>query len=591
MEEKNRRDALLAAVRFGRAAHAARLALATPPRPAPAAAPSRAPAPSAPVRADHLAAFRWAHSIRNKPPDTPTRRAPDPPAKRPSILPPRAPPRANHHGAAGRAPAQPAGVPFSAALDKRIKEREIKAAKILPFVPLDNQIRALGLTEDEYISESAESPGCVQRRFATMLAENKGDLDSARTTLVRLIAFLKLKKVIAVNSATIPSHTPQGEPIFIADYHLDAFLNGSGAHSTASRKRRRVALQLLRDSMSFRLSLGRISNRKIYKPRKRAGVSKPPPYTAGPDVVAHLDLLASDNTLPLVISGSAAMALGCTYSCLRWAGAQRAGNLRIQGDFLRGDAGADFKKQDPDTMFNRPFLAVAKGLMGTDAWASRLVRALADMPYSGEDVEADMFLVRDNDSPNGDPRHASKFLDRRMGDSTRPTRGLKMLRGLLLVPALYQDGRHAFPVEGHPAALLTFKHLRRFFPALAAAAGERGSAINEIGSWSGSQSEKVRGDTLDEAARGATACSDLYSMEGTVASAPYIMMRVMRMANRALGPALASRACPNGLSALAKMRVQGSIPAPGARPAVLARAAPTAPPAAGATSRKRLPAP
>ena len=41
MEEKNRRDALLAAVRFGRAAHAARLALATPPRPAPAAAPSR----------------------------------------------------------------------------------------------------------------------------------------------------------------------------------------------------------------------------------------------------------------------------------------------------------------------------------------------------------------------------------------------------------------------------------------------------------------------------------------------------------------------------------------------------------------------
>ena len=98
MEEKNRRDALLAAVRFGRAAHAARAALATQPRPAPAAAPSQAPAPVAPVRADHLASFRWAHSIRNKPPDTPTRRAPDQGAKRPSIdLPRRAPPRANHH--------------------------------------------------------------------------------------------------------------------------------------------------------------------------------------------------------------------------------------------------------------------------------------------------------------------------------------------------------------------------------------------------------------------------------------------------------------------------------------------------------------
>jgi hypothetical protein len=37
------------------------------------------------MRPGLAATFLWAQSVRNKPPDTPTRRAPDPPAKRPSL--------------------------------------------------------------------------------------------------------------------------------------------------------------------------------------------------------------------------------------------------------------------------------------------------------------------------------------------------------------------------------------------------------------------------------------------------------------------------------------------------------------------------
>ena len=88
MEEKNRRDALLAAILFARrAAKAAREAPPPQPLRSPGPHPPRPIAgPHAPYMRPGLAAtFLWAQFVRNKPPDTPTRRAPDPPAKRPSL--------------------------------------------------------------------------------------------------------------------------------------------------------------------------------------------------------------------------------------------------------------------------------------------------------------------------------------------------------------------------------------------------------------------------------------------------------------------------------------------------------------------------
>ena len=88
MEEKNRRDALLAAILFARrAAKAAREAPPPQPLRSPGPHPPRPIAgPHAPYMRPGLAAtFLWAQFVRNKPPDTPTRRAPDPPSKRPSL--------------------------------------------------------------------------------------------------------------------------------------------------------------------------------------------------------------------------------------------------------------------------------------------------------------------------------------------------------------------------------------------------------------------------------------------------------------------------------------------------------------------------
>ena len=486
---------------------------------------------------------------------------------------PVAPGRRKHSHGNSRPPAAAKGA-ISAPHERHLSGRRKAASKLLAFVPHDNQRRALDISDEEYEREELLSPGSVARRMLTSLSDNKGDLNAARTTLIPLIAYLKRHRVIASSSTTVPSSGPGGKALNIGDYCLDGFLNEISSTPSA-RKRRRVALQLLRDAAGFHFKLGRQCHKKLVvsgtRPKPKA--LKP---AADPAMIYHLELLAGDRSHRPLIRISAAMAVAGAHICLRGIGSQRTGRLALSGSFLRGEVGADYKKGDETIILDRPFATPACGITGSAAWVEQLQLGL-------HGVEDGMFLIRETDSTDGDPRRATCFTNELMKD----WRAINMLRGLMHVPALYSDGYHPCPSTAVPFDKLTFKHLRRYFPALARSVGESKPDRNEIGAWSGSQAERIDGGTLDEAALSASACADLYSTDGAEARAPYIMLRVATMA-RALQAGLHDRKCPKGFADLSRMHVMGRLPRPGVEP-VRAQAAPAARPIA-ATAAESAPA-
>jgi len=471
------------------------------------------------------------------------------------------PTRPMHSHASSRAPA--AVVMISAPHERHLTARRKAAHELLLCVPLENQLRALGVSKEEYEAEQLDSPGSFHLRMLGSLAENKGDLNAARTTLASLVAYLRVRKVVGPADRSIPQLGSDGRALEVGDYHLDGFIT-SVTSTPAARKRRRVALQLLRDAAGFRLSVGRQCRKKLVvsgtRPKPKAKVA-----TADPAAIYHLELLAGDRDHRPMIRMSAAMAVAGAHICLRGVGSQRAGQLCLNGEFLAGVVGADYKKDDETITLDRPFCAPALGLTGTDDWARQLQLGLRG-------VEHEMFLIRDTDSPDGDPRRATRFEDGMMPEK----RALNMLRSLMYVPAKYNDGYHPCPSVAVDFRSLSFKHLRRYMPAMAKALGESKPDRSEIGAWAGSQAERIDGDTLDEASRAASVCADLYATEGAQARAPYIMLRVSRMARSALQASLANRKCRNGFADLARMQVMGHLQRPGAGPPVLAVAAPAA---------------
>lgn len=458
-------------------------------------------------------------------------------------------------------PARPAAAARTASAPhaRHLTCRQKKASLLLPLVPHANQLRALKLSTAEYERVERQAPGSVAQRMLLSLSDNKGDIDAARTTLVPLIAYLKKHEVIAPSETTVPP------TLEVNDFYLDGFLT-EVASTKYARKRRRVALQLLRDAAGFNFTLGRQCHKLLIVPGSRPK-AKALKTAADPAIIYHLELIAGDGRQRPLIRMSAGMAVAGAHICLRGIGAQRTGRLNLSGAFLRGEVGADYKKSDETIILDRPFTAPARGLTGTAAWALQLQLGLRG-------VEDEMFLIRESDSPDGDPRRATTFTNEMMTEQ----RSLNMLRSLMHVPAPYGDGYHPCPSTAVPFDKLTFKHLRRYFPSLAKAVGESKPDRNEIGAWAGSQAERIDSTTLDGAADAAGSCPDLYATDGADARAPYIMLRVANMA-RALQAALHDRKCTNGYADLARMHVQGRLPRPGVNP-VRAQAVAAARPAA-----------
>ena len=450
--------------------------------------------------------------------------------------------------------------------------RRAKADKLLPFIPAHYQRLALDIGLEDYEREQRNSPGSMNVRMRNSLADNKGDLVAARTTLELLIKYLKTHRVIAKDERTIPPFGADGQDLVITDFYLDGFLSKNAA-TTAARKRRRVALQLLRDAAGFRLRVGRQCLKKLVISGSRPK-GKKVPMTADPSIIYHYELIAGDTNQRSLIRQSAGMAVASGHICLRWANAQRTGKLYLCGDVLRGTVAGDYKKADEAIMLDRPFCASSRGLTGRSDWVEQLQLGLVG-------VEQKMYLIRGTDSDDGDPRRATRFIDEMMEE----TKALNMIRALLYVPAPYPDGYRPFPVAGNAcASALTFKCLRRYLPALAKAAGESKEDVNEIGAWAGSHAERIDHATLDAASKAASACADLYSTEGAEARVPYIMIRVTKMATRALGSSLAAGKCQKGFAMLARMHIEGKVPLEGAPPPVLAAVAPDPPLAVGSTS-------
>ena len=550
------------------AARARRTPIA-PPSPTPAV-PRGTPPPVATLDEDILSAIRSA-AVAALPTVLPEpAAAPQPPRVAARARPAPRARKSHHHETTAPPPSTEGGV--SEPHLRHMNIRRAKADKLLPFIPAHYQRLALDIGLEDYEREQRNSPGSMNVRMRDSLAGNKGDLVAARTTLVLLVKYLKTHRVITKDERTIPPFGADGQDLVITDFYLDGFLS-ENATTTAARKRRRVALQFLRDAAGFRLRVGRQCLKKLVISGSRPK-GKKVPMTADPSIIYHYELIAGDTNQRSLIRQSAGMAVASGHICLRWANAQRTGKLYLCGDILRGTVAGDYKKADETIMLDRPFCASSRGLTGRSDWVEQLQLGLVG-------VEQKMYLIRETDSDDGDPRRATSFIDEMMEE----TRALNMIRALLYVPAPYPDGYRPFPVAGNAcASALTFKCLRRYLPALAKAAGENKEDVNEIGAWAGSHAERIDNATLDAASKAASACADLYSTEGAEARVPYIMIRVANMATRALGSSLAAGKCQKGFAMLARMHIEGKVPLEGAPPPVLAAVAPAPPLAVGNTS-------
>ena len=102
-------------------------------------------------------------------------------------------------------------------------------------------------------------------------------------------------------------------------------------------------------------------------------------------------------------------------------------------------------------------------------------------------VEQQMFVLRDTNSPDGDPRRATAFIDGLMEHG----RALKLLRSLLAIPVTFGGALERPPSDPTRTRQVTYKYARRLLPAIALANGEKLEDTNEIGAWLAALSDCV----------------------------------------------------------------------------------------------------
>ena len=442
---------------------------------------------------------------------------------------------------------------------RHIQRRQAQADALLKHVPPCNYQRALGMSHADF--ENANDMAQLRLELRDRLADAKGNLQACRTTLTTLRNYLVERDRLPRTARFIEGT--------VSDYYLGAYLTNV-TDSATGRKTRRVALEKLRDSCGFCFDVGLEARKKIpnLAPAQRhakllqsGAVPKGKPALE-PREQRHLELLAADTTQPMLIRQSAGMASAPGIICLRYANAQRCGQWADDGNFITGVCGGDYKKPVERTLW-RWFVATRRGISGSDTWYTMMRSGLVG-------VEQQMFVLRDTNSPDGDLRRATAFIDGLMEHG----RALKLLRSLLAIPVTFGGALERPPSDPTRTRQVTYKYARRLLPAIALANGEKLEDTNEIGAWAGSQAERVDAGTLSLAMGQANdrihQCASLYGTEGTAARVPFIMERTVDSVRAAFLSKGATAFPPQGgLSVVSAMR-EARRQTPTSRPVVFA---------------------
>ena len=464
-----------------------------------------------------------------------------PPATTPPAPPPTNTPHRHKHFHSQKGASRPSlGEMRSAPPVLRHRARRLaEATSLVRLVPRENLPKALSMSPDDTGREHHKGFAAMLR---DQLADDKGDLVAARTTLELLLKYLQKTEVRATSETILTGR--------VSDFCLGQFLDGPCGETKHSRRRRRVALLLLEKACGFDFDIGARSKRKAIGCGGRTAPRKYAKGTAEPRALRHLELLAADNSQSSMVRASAGQAACGGNCCLRYENLQRCGKWRVRGAFLMGVCAADYKKAIENCLW-RDLCGTLYGVSGTAEWAHWMISSL-------HGVEDEMYVLRETNSPSGDASLASCFLN---GPMTHD-RAIKMLRALLRTPLMYRGRRETLDLSPYDLKHFTYKWLRRFLPALCRTLGEKEEDVNEIGAWAGSEAEHVHRSDLERATGQATAarhdCARLYSTDGAAARVPFIMERNSSIVRRVF----ASHAVPavGGLATIASLAIRGTYP-------------------------------
>ena len=213
------------------------------------------------------------------------------------------------------------------------------------------------------------------------------------------------------------------------------------------------------------LQLATPAARANYEPSRRPPQAAEPPairavFTLEALLVRHQDSLTGP------VLNAAAATLFLAYAVSRVEQAQSCYFDGWQDGFLHGVFLLD-KHPNPDKRRPRRFWVPTTGLLGTGQWMDILVRSL-----TGSEDACAVFL--ENDSPTGDPFHATRTLPAAMAKDRVTVAKRAIWRRVVGTEIANRNTRHAE---------------RHFLPHAAEARGEPPEDTVELGRWSGSTAQ------------------------------------------------------------------------------------------------------
>jgi hypothetical protein len=401
-------------------------------------------------------------------------------------------------------------------------EREVASRKMAEQLPMAAAATVLGLPGDMLRNMSRGQLG--ENLTAHFMAWSAGRVNSFRTTMMRL-------------RKTIAEYNPSWSAAELLDYitvpgfYVKCAL--AACDNQAQENHRRLhpnddndcaggtkAVVGFYGALRFAVSNGGYAL-DTEAPTVRAFMRmiekrKPvPAVTASIAEVLHCERVARCTLAGLPLRVAAADCAVMAHASLRHISAQRTDKLQKANGFLFGAIQADYKKNAGGARRpGRPFCTTMRGVSGYTTSAELAIK------HAGAE-----YLIKDNNSSNGDPRLATRLVDSPMSHA----RCTVMMRAVLSHTAITPEGNFPPPGSQERTESLTPHSWRHWMASAAAARGEESSAINEIGCWADSIGETLSQRDLKVACNNFSKfkTAGTYALEGRAAAIPTIMLNNM----------------------------------------------------------------
>ena len=424
------------------------------------------------------------------------------------------------------------------------------AARLVPFMALEQVSKLLGcpvavLRERPVQYVAADAIHVIGFGWAA------GTINGGRLSWCRLVEFARANVSLHARDGSVYVYgyvvrkwldrvDSQARAKYAAK-HPDGTGKATDARGAAARGGQAANCLWLASNLAFPIQMDSVSVKLVIKASRRKTSAQAP--ALGPRYVYILCWLVEYGESEWVQCHAAGW-LSAVMFALRHINLQRSCVISMANDTVTGACDLDAKIKASEQT-GRPMWAAARDMRGSTEWVRRL-QYMRDAPPRALNevgvVEDPHYLLRDTNSPSGDPTRATRWIDAPLTGS----RALKSLHALGVLSPWALD-----PVVVQEKTLHSSKH---DLNCVSRAGGDPPGDTNEVGKWSGSvaQTAELADMTARSALRAAhsgtplgasevdLAMPELYSRETAEEIVPAIMERqVHRLRALVVSPGIA----------------------------------------------------